>query len=731
MKRLIGCVAVVIACGLYCSSLLRAQSIDPSTQQQSVKSAQEVLQRVLANKADQFVLELIPSQGTADEFEVEARDGNVFVKGNSAVALTRGAYHYLRFATHSQVTWSGKNLDLPARLPDFPKTHVISPYKFRLYHNVCAFGYTTAFWGWKEWERELDWMALHGINMPLAMVGQEAIWQRVWNSYGITNAELKEYFTGPAFLPWHRMGNVNKHDGPLPQGWLDQSRELQKKIVQRMKELGMQPVVPAFSGFVPASFEMHQPGAKTVKLGQWCDFGREYQAQMLSASSPLFSEIGRKFIEEYRKEYGQFRYYLSDSFNEMEVPVTLDGRYDELAQYGEAVYKSMIAGDPNGTWVMQGWLFYSASKFWDKASVQALLRKIPNDRMMIIDLAEELWQGWKVHEGFYGKQWIYSVIHNFGGNNPLNGALKFFAEEPAQALNSSARGSLTGIGFSPEGIENNEVVYELLTDVAWSNDPIDLNHWLENYCQSRYGGYPEAMKQSWQLLLGSIYTKPEFNVRFAFQMQPSLDPRGEAKGGAEFELAVTLFLSCSDRLGSCELYRNDLIELLVQYAGVTVDTLLRKAGAFHRQSQFALRDTMVEQSLLLMNRLDELLAIRPDRRLERWIDYARRWGIDEQEKNYYESDAKRQVTVWGGLLLAEYAAKAWSGLVRDYYAPRWRFYYQHLRDGSAFDIRKWEENWIVTAGNISSRETPRDAIGEARRLKELVDKIKASSLSTK
>ena len=729
MKRLLSSLLILTLSCLTWVFLSAAQGIDKNKQQQIIKPSQEVLKRVLGEHAGQFVLEVIPASGTNDEFEVEAKGGKVFVKGSSSIALTRGAYHYLRYGAHSQVTWSGKNLNLPKRLPDFPKTHVSSPYQFRLYYNVCAFGYTTPFWGWKEWEKELDWIALHGINMPLAMSGQEAIWQRVWNSYGITDDELKDYFTGPAFLPWHRMGNVNKHDGPLPQAWLDQSKVLQKKIVHRMKELGMQPVVPAFSGFVPPAFEKHHPESKTQKLAAWADFDKPYQTQLLSADSPLFTEIGKKFIEEYRKEYGQFRYYLSDSFNEMEVPVTEGGRYNELAQYGEAVYKSIVAGDPNGIWVMQGWLFYNAAKFWDKPSVQALLSKVPNDRMMVIDLAEELWQGWKAHEAFYGKQWIYSVIHNFGGNNPLNGALRFFAEDPARALNASNHGALVGLGLSPEGVENNEVIYEMLTDVAWSDRSIDLDQWLEGYCKSRYDGYPDAMKKCWQLLLKSVYTEPHGNVRFAFQIRPSLSPRGEVKGGPEFDDAVQLFQSCAPKLGASQLYRNDLIELVVQYAGVTVDTLLRKAGEFHRKAQFGLRDTMVAQSLLLMDQIDALLASRPDRRLERWIDYAKQWAKSQKQKEYYESDAKRQVTVWGGPDLSEYAAKVWSGLIRDYYAQRWKLYYQHLKEGTPFDIMKWEEGWITTSGNLSKQARVQDPIAEASRLKEIVDKIKGTYLS--
>ena len=730
MKRLLYVNGILVA---LCLSLLGARPLEQAAvdKHQVTKAANEVLKRVVGKHADQFRFEVVPFSGTNDAFEVEASGGKVTVRGNCAIALTRGAYHYLRSATHSQVTWSGSNLHLPKRLPDFPKTTVTSPYQYRLYYNVCAFGYTTAFWGWKEWEKELDWMALHGINMPLAMVGQEAIWQRVWNSYGLTNNELSGYFTGPAFLPWHRMGNINKHDGPLPQGWLDQSRELQKKIVRRMKELGMQPVVPAFSGFVPPTLDRHHSGVVVQKLASWADFDKSCQTQILSADSPLYSEIGKKFIEEYRKEYGQFHFYLSDSFNEMEVPVTESGRYRELAQYGEAVYKSITAGDPNGVWVMQGWLFYNAAKFWDRLSVQALLSNIPDNRMMIIDLAEELWQGWKAHDGFYGKHWIYSVIHNFGGNNPMNGALKFFAEDPSKAISASNKGALVGMGISPEGIENNEVIYELLTDVEWEQNAIDLDRWLEEYCTSRYGSCPEAMKKSWQLLVKSIYTKPEGNVRFGFQKKPSLAPRGEVKGGPEFEEALRLFLSCANQLRESQLYQNDLIELVVQYTGVTVDSLLRKAGECYRQSKFSLQDSMATHSLGLMKRMDDLLASRNDRRLERWVDYARQWGKTDKEKNYYEMDAKRQVTVWGGPVLSEYAAKVWSGLIRDYYAQRWRLYYQALKEFAKPDVSEWQEQWITTPGNLSRQTPVRDVVAGASALKNDVDGIRKTFFSLK
>ncbi len=50
-------------------------------------------------------------------------------------------------------------------------------------------------------------MALHGINLPLAFTGQELVWTEVWKAFGLTDAEIEEFYTGPAFLAWNRYHN--------------------------------------------------------------------------------------------------------------------------------------------------------------------------------------------------------------------------------------------------------------------------------------------------------------------------------------------------------------------------------------------------------------------------------------------------------------------------------------------------------------------------------------------
>ena len=322
VKRTIRVVLLLLLVAAVLSSCKSEPNADPA-----ITAARGVLTRLLGERANDVVLKKMPLPADRDAFEISAHNGEVEILGNSAVALTRGAYYYLRHACRAQVAWSGEHLELPEKLPDYIHKKIETPYKFRLYYNVCTFGYTTAFWDWTRWQRELDWMALHGINMPLALVGQEAVWQKVWKSYGLTDEELSEYFTGPAFLPWHRMGNINSYDGPLPQGWLDGKNALQKKILRRMRELGMTPVVPAFSGFVPQALQRVRPSAELKKLHQWAGLDEKYGTFILSPLSPLFQEIGKKFIHEYIKMYGTDHYYLADSFNEVKVPVSESNRY--------------------------------------------------------------------------------------------------------------------------------------------------------------------------------------------------------------------------------------------------------------------------------------------------------------------------------------------------------------------------------------------------------------------
>lgn len=141
---------------------------------------------------------------------------------------------------------------------------------------------------------------------------------------------------------------------------------------------------------------------------------------MLSPLDPLFSEIGTAFVRAWEEEFGKGKYYLIDSFNEMDVPFGPKGspeRAATLRHYGETIYRSLAEANPDAVWVMQGWMFGYQLQQLGPESVRALLEGAPDGRMMILDLAVDfnnfIWRSeksWNHLQGFFGREWIYSTV---------------------------------------------------------------------------------------------------------------------------------------------------------------------------------------------------------------------------------------------------------------------------------------------------------------------------------
>lgn len=666
---------------------------------QAETAAMDVLQRTLGNdNASRFILQFKEAK-TLDRYKINVKDNKVIITGNSPIALTRGAYDYLKNATHSIISWSGNNINIPDTLPDY-KNEVQSPFKYRYYLNVVTHGYTTPYWDWERWEKEIDWMAMHGMNMPLIAGAHEAILLRTFKKLGLTEEEALDYFSGPAHFPWNRMGNIGSWDGPPPVSFFDKQIELAHLMQDRMKALEMHPIVHAFAGFVPKGLQRLYPDEELRELG-WGGF--EEKVQILSPKSELFAKIGKMYIKEWEKEFGKGEFYLADSFNEMDVPISDDPELakQELASYGEVVYKPIVEANPDAVWVMQGWTFpYHRDKngklFWTPERLEAMMSNIPDDKLLILDMANEynalFWNidySWKMYPGFFGKQWIYSFIPNMGGKVPLNGVLDFYAKAPEEALNYKEKQNLIGFGFAPEGIENNEIIYELLTDWGWRKSAIDLDSWIADYCTARYGDYPEDMRSAYDLLRKSALGTFTDHPRFQYQFRPG-SGKATVHKSEDFDAAVKLFLSCSDQLQSSDLYKYDAIEIGAQYLGLRIDELLLKAeNQKNKQNRFSI----YQEAIDLMIKLDRLLASHPNLRLDSWVELARNFGDSDEEKKYYESNAKRLITTWGGDI-NDYSARTWNGLIGSYYAQRWQLWLDAQKTNQAFDMLDWEEYWI-------------------------------------
>ena len=217
----------------------------------ALKSSADLIKRILPAHYKSFIVK-ISENIEKDYFSIRNKDGFIELEANYPVAIGSALYWYLKYFCNCHISWSGDQLKLPDILP-LPENEIShkANFDFRYYLNYCTFSYSMPWWNWERWEREIDWMALHGINLTLAIVGQEAVWQNLMRKLQFTEEQIFEFLPGPAYLAWGWLGNFDGWGGPTTQNWIDDQKELQQKIISRLTEMGITPVLQAFTGRVP------------------------------------------------------------------------------------------------------------------------------------------------------------------------------------------------------------------------------------------------------------------------------------------------------------------------------------------------------------------------------------------------------------------------------------------------------------------------------------------------
>ena len=283
-----------------------------------------------------FVLEVIAQDAERDCFEIDGRNGRIVLRGSNGVAIASALNWYLKYSCHCDLSWNGSNLALPRALPPVAgKIRKTTPHQYRYFFNYCCFGYSLAWWDWPQWERMIDWMAMNGITMPLAVTGQEAVWQQLLRELGLSDEHIRSFLAGPPYLPFGWMGCLDGWGGPLPQAWIDRHEELQRKILARERELGMTPVLQGFTGHVPGAIAERFPGTKLHRI-RWI----EWETSFVDPLDPLFKRIGKAFIETQTRLFGTDHLYAADTFIEMTPPST---EPSFLAAMSDALSRTMTA----------------------------------------------------------------------------------------------------------------------------------------------------------------------------------------------------------------------------------------------------------------------------------------------------------------------------------------------------------------------------------------------------
>ena len=646
----------------------------------------DLLERIDPGASKKFIIQV--KKGSSDFFELDQKGDKVVIRGNNYVNIATGLNWYLKYYAGIHLSWNGMTAELPESLPKVStpvrkETNLSLRYDF----NYCTYSYTMAFWDWERWEKEIDWMALHGINLPLAVVGQECVWKNMLEKLGYTKEEINKFIAGPAFLAWWAMNNLEGWGGPNPDSWYTQQEALQKKILKRMREYGIEPVFPGYSGMVPHDANK-KLGLNVTEPALWNGFTRP---AFLLPTDSRFNEIASLYYKELEKLFGKANYYSMDPFHELEDAGSVD--FDAA---GKAVLKAMKNVNPKATWVIQG---------WTENPRPEMIKNLNNGDILILDLFSEcrpMWgipSIWKREKGYEQHDWLFCMIENFGGNVGLHGRMDQLLNNFYLTKNNPLAAHLKGIGLTMEGSENNPVMFELMCELPWRPEKFTKEEWLKDYLFARYGVRDEKITQAWSILADGIYNCPfgnnqqgphesifcgrpglnNFQASSWSKMQNYYDPTST-------EAAARLMLEVADKYKGNNNFEYDLVDIVRQSLSdrgrIVYNQTIADFKSFDKKS-FA---THSQEFLNILLAQDRLLGTRSEFRVGRWIEQARNLGTTPEEKDLYEWNARVQITTWGNRVCAndgglrDYAHKEWNGLLKDFYYKRWAAYWQTLQD---------------------------------------------------
>ena len=638
-----------------------------------------------------------------DVFELSTKNGMVNIAASGANAAAVGLNWYLKYYCHRSMSHMGDNLSPVYPLPVVPvPVKINASARIRYALNYCTYNYTMSFYTWKDWEHELDWMALNGVNTMLVANGEEAVWQNVLKRMGYTRAEIDAFIPGPAYNAWWLMGNIQGWGGPMPQTQITARKILVQKMLARMRVLGIEPVMPAFFGMVPSTLK-NKLTAHIITQGTWGAFTRP---DILDPTDTAFDRIAGIFYEETQKLYGKdIHYFSGDPFHEGGITDGVD-----LSTAGINIQKAMLRYFPGAVWVLQG---------WQQNPRAEMLAGLDKSKVLVQELFGETTNNWEKRKAYEGTPFIWCMITNYGERPGLFGKLQRYADEPYRAAHGQFAPYLKGVGIMPEGIDNNPVAYDLMLEVGWHREDIDVGEWIKGYVLYRYGKYNEDIGNAWKLFVQTVYGSPEGYQEGPPEdilcARPALRIKSVSTWGtlnkhydlALYAQAVKLFASAAPSFKDSETYAIDLINFKRQVLANEADSVFAAVVEAYDQKNVAVFDAQADHFLALSDSMENLLNTHAYYRLSTYQEQALAAGRTPEEKRNNLHNAMMLVTYWGENNpkednLHEYAYKEWAGMMGSFYKKRWVLYFDYLRKqlkgepATEIDWFRWERQWEET-----------------------------------
>lgn len=649
-----------------------------------VRPEQALLARVLPRQASQFELGIIAPTKGHERFRLSKDNRRIKVEGSSPSALLFGVNWYLKYIAHVQISTNGDRLGTNDTFP-LPRVTIEreTPYAVRYALNQNVDGYTAPYWDWPRWEREIDVLALSGINAVIVERGMDTVLYRTFLEAGYSDAQIRNWITQPAHQNWQLMGNLCCFNGPISSTLMQKRAESAQKIVARLRELGITPVLPGFYGIVPADFKSKFPHAHVIPQGEWAGFTRP---GWLDPRDPLFAKLAASFYRHQRELFGDSNLYDMEVFQEGgdagDVPV---------AEAARDVQNALLAAHPGARWMMLA---------WQGNPRQALLAGVNREHLLIIDIDHDRVPRDDRQKDFQDAPFLFGGIWEFGGRTTLGANVDNITTRLQHLARSNH--NMVGTAVFTEGMDTNPFAFDLFTEMAWRSEPVDTVRWTADYVRRRYGALDPHALAAWNTLLHTAYNIHIDSVVFnserdaaqesLFNAQPSLtvnrashwSPEAMRYNADAFKKALPELLQVATPLRNSETYQYDLVDVARQTLANESRMLLPQIKAAYDNKDRLHFEALTQHWLQWMDLQDELLSTNRFFLVGGWLQPVQSWASSADERALLNYDARSLLTTWGdrkaseGADLHDYGNKDWAGLTHDYYRLRWDTYFRSL-----------------------------------------------------
>lgn len=631
----------------------------------------DFISRLAPNVKDKFTYETTEKTTDKDFYGYKAKDGKIHLFGTDKVCVAKAFGKYVQDCLGKcTAPFCGEKLSVTeAPLPEKEFSAFIDQ-KWRVFGDYTFYSNDAWRWDFDEWEYFLDILAINGINMAVNLVGNEGLCFYTLIKMDFPQDFALEFVSGPAFYAWQMS---NKFDNYVPNKSFDhieRSLEMGKKVVQRMHELGITPVLSTFSGLVPTVTPKLFSGKEMTVEEKWAAFAKTYKFNIDSVN---FRRFFLKYLEVQEEYIGHSDYFLCNQLCASSVG-TKKKEIAYLENAARELDRAMDFFNEDATLV-----------FTSEGYRKEFVNRINRCGVLVFDIDSSM------HERtdfFSGHEFIIGNSQHNNAHNSMQGDIAEIAENPYAECKAKCS-NCVGAGLFPESLRQNPMFFSLSFDILTESGKINLDNWYSKYEIARYGKTDDKSSERIALYLKTCYseehsavpvgsaicTRPQLNLKHT-GLYDRVEPLYENSD------LLKIYRSLESLDSDTEGFKYDLVNIAKQLLDNDAFFLHKEITVLYRDRSMDALNEKAQKFLGIMDDVNDMLVTNRYFNAACYIDELKKIAVNDNELTFFIINFIASVGLWGPMTednqRYDYGWQALGNFLPCYQRVRWEKFFEHL-----------------------------------------------------